>query len=177
MVDYTSPIAATFELQRQTIKQSQQALEQGIEFQRDFNRAVIDGLDGQEDAQRRVVELQREAILRTLDTVEANVPGAEDAMVEVRETVDEQFTQLLDDHEEAFENITAGIEDGTTTYDEFTSEYLNALNDQLEMVIDAHEDLESQSAEAAEEVTGQLERLQSQVEDVQQQVSDIRSRE
>lgn len=177
MVDYTSPITATFELQRQTIEQSQEALEQGIEFQKDLNEAVVDGLDGQEDAQRRVVELQREAVLNTLEAVEANVPGSEDAMAEVRDTVDEQFAQLLENHEEAFESIAAGIEDSTNTYDEFASEYLAALNDQLGTVIDAHEDLEAQSVEAAEEVTDGLEQLQSQVEEVQQQITDIQSQE
>lgn len=173
MVDYTSPITATFELQRQTIEQSQEALEQGIEFQRDFSQALVDGLDGQEDAQRRAVELQREAILNTLETVETNVPGAEDATAEVRTTVDEQFDQLLENHEEAFENIAASVEDSTQTYDEFVAEYLDALDDQLEMVIDAHEDLESQSVEAAEGVTDQLGDLQTQLEDVQQQVANI----
>ena len=175
MVDYTSPITATFELQRQTIKQSQEALEQGIEFQKDFNQAMVDGLDGQEDAQRRVVELQREALLNTLETVETNIPGAEDATAEVRSTVDEQFDMLLENHEEAFENIASGIEDGTQTYDEFVADYLDALDDQLEMVIDAHEDLESQSVEAAEGITEQLEDLQGQLENVQQQVSDIQN--
>jgi len=172
MVDYTSPITATFELQRQTIKQSQEALEQGIEFQKDFNRALAEGLDGQEDAQRRVVELQREALLDTLETVETNIPGAEDATAEVRTTVDEQFDQLLDNHKEAFESIASGIEDGTQTRDEFVADYLDALDDQLSMVIDAHEDLESQSVEAADGVTGQLEKLQTQLEAVQQQVGD-----
>ncbi|WP_436902067.1 hypothetical protein [Halovenus halobia] len=175
MVDYTSPITATFELQRQTIKQSQEALEQGIEFQKDFNQAMVDGLDGQEDAQRRVVELQREALLNTLETVETNIPGAEDATAEVRSTVDEQFDMLLDNHEEAFESIASGIEDGSQTYDEFVADYLDALDDQLEMVIDAHEDLESQSVEAAEGVTEQLEELQGQLENVQQQVSDMQN--
>lgn len=175
MVDYTSPITATFELQRQTIEQSQEALEQGIEFQKDFNQAMVNGLDGQEDAQRRVVELQREALLNTLETVETNIPGAEDATAEVRSTVDEQFDMLLENHEEAFENIASGIEDGTQSYDEFVADYLDALDDQLEMVIDAHEDLESQSVEAAEGITQQLEELQGQLENVQQQVSDMQN--
>ncbi len=175
MVDYTSPITATFELQRQTIKQSQEALEQGIEFQKDFNQAMVDGLDGQEDAQKRVVELQREALLNTLETVETNIPGAEDATAEVRSTVEEQFDMLLENHEEAFETITSGIEDSTQTYDEFVADYLDALDDQLEMVIDAHEDLESQSVEAAEGVTEQLEELQDQLETVQQQVGDMQN--
>jgi len=177
MVDYASPITATFELQRQTIEQSQQALERGIEFQRNFNSALVDGLDGQEDAQRRVVELQREAILNILETVEENVPGADDATEEVRATVDEQFDRLLENHGEAFESIAAGMEEGSESYDEFASEYLDALDDQLGMVIDAHDELETQSVEAAEEITDRLEKLQSQVEDVQTQVSEIQSRE
>lgn len=172
MVDYTSPITATFELQREAIKQSQEALEQGIEFQQEFSKAVVDGLEGQEGAQRRVLEMQRDALFTTLDTLEENVPGTEGATEEIRETVDEQFDQLLENYEEAFEEVTSELGEGVESYDEFALDYLEAVDDQLEMVIGAHEDLESQSVEAAEQVTEQLEELQGQIEDIQTDLGD-----
>lgn len=172
MVDYTSPITATFELQREAIKQSQKALEQGIEFQQEFSKAVVDGLEGQEGAQRRVLEMQRDALFTTLDTLEENVPGTEGATEEIRATVDEQFDQLLENYEEAFEEVTAELGEGVESYDEFALDYLEAVDDQLDMVIDAHEDLEAQSVEAAEQVTEQLEELQDQIDDVQAEIGD-----
>ncbi|MEF8813320.1 MAG: hypothetical protein V5A55_05825 [Halovenus sp.] len=167
MVDYTRPVTTAFELQRRTIKQSQEALSQSIEFQKRFNEAVVDGMAGQESAQRRAVELQREAIHDALDALETNVPGAEDATAEVRDTVDEQFEQLLANHEEAFEDVTAELREGTETYDEFAVEYLDALDEQLALVVDAHEELEAQSTEVAEQLDQQFEELREQVQDMQ----------
>ena len=49
---------------------------------------------------------------------------------------------------------------------------LDALTDQLDMVIEAHEDLEAQSVEAAEQVTEQLEELQGRIDEVQAEIGD-----
>jgi len=165
-MDYTAPVKATFELQRETIKSTQEALHQGAEFQQEFNQALLDGLDGDDEAQQRVIDSQREAILNTLDAVDSTLPGAEGATEEIRETVDEQFDQLLDNYEEVSENVTAELESGAESYEDLTVEYLDTLDEQLETVIEAHEDIEDQSVDAAEEVAEQLEELQKQVESV-----------
>lgn len=175
MVDYANPLTATFELQRQTITQSQEALSQGVEFQQRFSEAFLSGLEGQESAQRQTVALQKEAIHNTLDVVDENVPGVDTVTDDAREMVDEQFEQLLDNHEEAFDALAEELEAGTDTYDELALDYLDTVDDQIGMLMEAHAELETHSIETTEQITEQFEQLQTQVEDMQQQVREMQA--
>jgi archaellum component FlaC len=111
MVDYANPLTATFELQRQTITQSQEALSQGVEFQQRFS--------------------------------------------------------------EAFDALAEELEAGTDTYDELALDYLDTVDDQIGMLVEAHAELETRSIETTEPITEQFEQLQTQVEEVQKQVCEI----
>ena len=173
MAEYTTPVTTTFEMQRQAIKQGQNALEQGVEFQQTMSEALVDSMGSQESAQRRTVELSKTAFHSYLDAMESTIPGAAGSVEEVREAVDEQFEFLLENHAELFESIEEETREGMDAYDELAGDYLDAMDEQLEMVLDAHEDLEDQSIEAAEQVEDQLEQMQDQVEEVQDQVQEV----
>lgn len=172
MVDYTSPITAAFEMQRQTLTQGQRAIEGGLELQKEMTYAAIDTLEVQETSQRQAVEFLQDSFHRTLDAVEG-LPGAAGMTDEIRTTVDEQYDELLGAHEDAFDTIESELDDGFETYDEMTVEYLDTLDEQLDNLLEAHEDLEAQSVEATEQVGDQVEELQEQVEDVQEQIQDV----
>jgi len=173
MVDYTTPVTTAFEAQRATIEQGQKALEQSVTFQQQLNQAMLGSLESQESAQRRGVELSQTAVHTYLDTLEASVPGVEPAVEELRNTVDEQFEFLLENHAEAFDAAEEEFGEGVDTYDEMTADTLEALDDQLSMLIEAHEDLETQSVEAVEGMADQVEDLQAQVEEVSEQIQDV----
>ena len=173
MTQYTTPVTTAFEMQRATIEQSQKALKQGVEFQKNMNEAVIGSLDSQESAQRRGVELAQTAVHNYLDTVESTVPGVAPTVEEIRTTVDEQYDFLLENHAEAFENVEAEFHEGAETYDEMTGDAVAALDEQIDLLVEAHEDLEDQSVEAVEQWGDQLEDLQDQVEEVQDQVREV----
>lgn len=135
----TLPISTAFELQRDAIRQGQEAFEQSLEFQQRMNRAMLEGMDTQEEAQRSGVEFSQQAIHAYLDTLEASVPGAAGGVNEIRQTVDEQFETLLDAHSEAFEATEQEVERGIDSYDEFSESYLEALDEQLDALLDAHQ--------------------------------------
>lgn len=172
MTDYTTPITATFELQRQAIAQSQRAMETGFEFQKEMATAALESLDVQETSQRQAVEFLQDNVHRTLDAMEG-IPGAAGMTEEVRATVDDQYAQLLDAHAEAFETIEDEVDEGADSYNEMMSEYLDTLDEQLDTLLDAHEEFENHSVEATEQVSEQVEELQDQVEDVQAQIQDV----
>ena len=172
-MDYATPVTTTFEVQRATIKQSQRAFEQGVEFQKRLNEAVINSFDSQESAQRRGVELFQTATHSYLDAVESTVPGAAATVEEIRTAVDEQFDFLLENHAETFEAVVAECQNGADAYDEMTADYLEALDEQVALLVEAHEELEAQSVETAEQWGAQIEELQDQVEEVQEQVRDV----
>ncbi|MFB6188857.1 MAG: hypothetical protein ABEI57_03150 [Halapricum sp.] len=170
---YTTPVTTAFELQRRTIEQSQQAVKQSLEFQKNLNQAFVDSLDSQESAQRRGVELTQTLFHSYLDAVEASVPGVSGSVEELRNTVDEQIEFLLENHEEAFDAVEGEFAEGLEAYDELSADYVEALDEQVDLLIEAHEELEGQSVEAVEQIADQFEDLQEQVEEVQDQVRDV----
>ena len=175
MVDYTTPVTTAFEMQRATIEQSQKALEQSVSFQKNVNEAVIDSLDTQESAQRRGVELSKTAFHSYLDAVEATVPGMGGTVDELRQAVDEQYDFLLENHAEVFDNVESEMLEGVEAYDEMTEDYVTAVDEQMSMLVEAHEELESQSVEVAEQFGEQLEEVQEQVEEIQEQVEEVQA--
>lgn len=172
MVDYTTPITTTFELQRRTLSQGQRAIEGGLAFQKEMTGAAIDTLEVHESTQRQAVELLQDGIHRTLDAFEG-LPGAAAMTDEVRTSVDDQYEELLAAHEEAFDAIESELGEGLDAYDELTGEYLETLDEQFGMLLEAHEEFEHQSIEATEQVGEQVEELQEQVEDVQEQIQNV----
>jgi len=175
MVDYTTPVTTAFEMQRATIEQSQKALEQSVSFQQNVNEAVIDSLDTQESAQRRGVELSKTAFHSYLDAVEATMPGMAGTVDEVRQAVDEQYDFLLENHAEVFDNVESEMLEGVEAYDEMTEDYVTAVDEQVALLVEAHEELESQSVEVAEQFGAQLEEVQEQVEEIQEQVEEVQA--
>ncbi|MFB6202329.1 MAG: hypothetical protein ABEI98_10000 [Halorhabdus sp.] len=173
MIDYTTPVTTVFEAQRATINQSQQALEQSVNFQQQMSQAMLGSLESQESVQRRGVELSQTAIHTYLDTIESSMPGVEPAVEELRNTVDEQFEYLLENHAEAFDAIEDELGSGVDAYDEMTADSMDALDEQLSMLIEAHEELETQSVDAVEGMADQVEDLQAQVEEVSEQIQDV----
>jgi chromosome segregation ATPase len=172
MVDYTNPVTTTFALQRQSIRQGQQALEQTIDLQQRVGNAVIDGLDTQKSAQQQGVDLQQAALHAALDTVETTVPGSEKTVGELRETVDEQYEELLANHETAFATLVEFLSDGVDASDDLTAAYVDALDEQVALALEAHEALEAQAIDAVEGLGAQIEELQEQLEAIQHEVQD-----
>ena len=173
MADYTNPVETTFELQRRSIEQSQEALEQTITFPTRVGEAAVDSLDSQESVQRNAVEFQQEAIHSLLDAVEETFPGVETSTEDVREVVDDQYGSVLEAHAELFENLSNSLDEGVGAYDELSEETVEAIDDLADSLVEAQEELEGQSVEATEQIEEQFDDLQDQVEDVQEQIQSV----
>ncbi len=173
MVDYTNPVETTFELQRRSIEQGQEALQQTITFPTRIGEAAVDSLESQESVQRNLVELQQDALHSVLDALEETFPGVETSTEDVREVVDGQYDALLDNHAEFFENLENSITEGFDAYEELSEETLEAIEDLIDSLMEAQEELEEQSIEATEQVGEQMDELQAQIEDVQEQIQGV----
>lgn len=173
MTDYTSPVKTTFELQRKTIEQGQNAVSQTMDFQQRIGEAAVESIGTQESAQRKLVELQQETLHSVLDALEGSVPGAEDATGDLRTTIDDQYETVLDNHAELFENLHRELDDGLDSYDELNEEYLDAFDEFVASVVELHEDLEEQSIEAVGELEEQADELQVQLDDMADQMREF----
>jgi methyl-accepting chemotaxis protein len=79
---------------------------------------------------------------------------------------------LLENHAEAVETVAADFEEGADAYDDFAGDYLAALEEQVDLLVEAHEEFETQSVDAVDQVATGLEDVQDQLEDVQAQVQE-----
>ena len=161
---FTTPVSTAFEMQRNAIRQGQQAIESGVEFQKRMNAAMLDGFDATEEAQRGTVEMTENAVHSYLDVVEATAPGAATVTGQVREALDQQFDSLYRSHEEAFDVTEGEVAKGVDAYDEMVLDYMAAMNDGIEALLEAHEEIEGQTLEAFQQVQGQFEEMQAQFE-------------
>ena len=169
---FTTPVSTAFEMQRNAIRQSQQAFESGVEFQKRMNAAMLDGVGATEEAQRGTVEMTENAVHSYLDAVEATVPGAASMTGQLRETVDGQFDSLYQAHEEAFEMTEGEVAKGVDAYDEMAVDYLAAMNDQIEALLEAHEEIEGQTLEAFQQAEGQFEEMQARFEESSEEMQE-----
>lgn len=181
---YTNPIKTTFELQRQSLKQGQNLLTQGVEIQRQAGKSVISGIESQEQFQRRVVEFNQDAVTDVLEILE-ETSGLDSADSGLQTNIDESYEELLSRHAELFDNITKELgEHGIEPSEELSEDLLETVDEQLDLLFETHEDVETQSVEIAEDLESRLtelreqaeevnEELAEEVEEVREQVSDV----
>ena len=172
MTAFSTPVSVTLEMQRQAIEGSQQAIEQTIESQQRANAMLLDSIGSTEDAQQQGFDLTRSVMHSYLDAFEASVPGTDEAVAEIRQTVDEQFDQLEANHTEAFETVEAELESGVDASNDVLAEQLEVLTEQLDLLAEAHADVEGQTLEAVEGAEAQFEDLQKQLDEQGEEISE-----
>lgn len=173
MSEITNPISTAFEVQRNTIEQGQKAVEGTVALQGDLNQAFLGSMASQKDLGKRGVEISRTTVHTYLDTVSSLSPSTDSGAVdEIRTTVDEQYDALLSSHEEAFDAISAELENGVESYDELLAENLNIYSDQIEAFLESHEELEAQTEQAQQQFTEQAEEIQEQFEQLHEQLTE-----
>ncbi len=167
-----NPIAAAFELQRRSLRQSQQALEQSIELQRQLNEAMMQGTGGT-DASERTAEMTRAAIERYLEAIESTVPGAGAGVEQVREAMAQQFEAAEQVRSEAADLAEEGLEG----YDDLSAVYLDSVSQQLDVLVDAHEEVEKRTEQFLDRTEEQLEEMQEDTSDqLQEQLDQLHER-
>lgn len=169
MTDDYSPLTNAFELQRTTIEQSREAFERIVEFQLQMSEAAVSGTEVTGELYRQGVEMNRRALHNYLDAVNATLPRSDDAIAQIRDTIDEQFDLLEEQQQEALSMAEENIEDTEQSSDA----YLEALDDQLDILIDAHKRTEQRTVEALEQIETQVEQLQ---EEGQEQAAELQER-
>jgi hypothetical protein len=166
MSAYTNPIEATFELQRQSLKQGQELLSQGVEIQQQVGESVIKGIESQEQFQRRLVEYNQDAVTDVIEIAE-DATELETADGGLRDNLDEGYDELLSRHADAFESITKELgEHGIDPSEELSEEFVDAVEEQLDLLLEAHEDVEAESVEIAEDIENRLNELQTEAEEI-----------
>lgn len=168
-----NPLTVAFELQRRTIEQSNEALKRSLAFQQQLNESLMGGIEHGTEAHQRSAELTRDAMHSYLDTIESAVPGSVAGIEQVRQAIDDQFDAAEQAGSEAAEMATGGIENA----EEATQAYVDSIDQQLSVLLEAHEDIEAQTEDFLEQTETQLEQLREQSQaEVDEQIETLLER-
>jgi hypothetical protein len=151
------PVTSVFKLQRNTIESGQQVFERSLDLPRNLATAFQDSFDAQDAAQRRTLEFGQTSTHTVLDTVEQALPGSEGSVDEIREAVDEGFDTLGEQHGQAFDAIDEQYTEGVQQYDELTADSREAINGQIEFLLETNEDVEARTLETFEQLVEEAE--------------------
>jgi len=170
MTLYATPLTAAFEIQRAAIEGGKGVLEAGVELQEGCHDSVVTGLQSQENFQRRLLSMQQVAVHRIARRLERETPGPPNLNRELLEIADEQYAQLYENHDDLYDGLTDELENGSEAWSEVTADTLEVLEEQLNFLLDASEQLEDQSLEAAEQLDEQVALVETRLDELRQHV-------
>ena len=147
-------------MQRDALEGTHEVIERSVEFQQDVNARMLDAVEPARDVSERGTDLVRTGVETYFDAIEAAVPGDQEVVADIRETIDEQLETLEETQTDALDELEADLEDGADSVDELLEEFLETLDEQLDSLLEAHEDLEEQTAEAVGDLEAAVEDLQ-----------------
>lgn len=163
MSEYSSPVSIAFELQRNTIESTQEAIENSVRVQKQFNDAVVDGFDPVRGASERSTELARTGVDTYFNAIESVLPAGS-GVGELREMTHEQLDLFEESQLDTIEQFESGLHESTDSTAEMLDEFLDALDEQVTSLLETHEDLEDQTVETLERLEEGIEELQSEFE-------------
>ena len=143
MTNVTTPIEATFEMQRQSIKQTQQLFEQGLELQRNaLGTFRQNDISAQRSAQQQGAEFLQQLVNAQLDAVKSSVNGDE-----VRSALNSQFYDFEAAQDEAWDEFESGF---VEAFDELSRQQKHVIAQSVEAFLDAQQDAERQTEQAVQ---------------------------
>ncbi|WP_121743582.1 hypothetical protein [Natronorubrum halophilum] len=163
MSETNSPVSAVFDLQRNAIEQTHEAVKRGVDTQQEFGEAFVD-FGPAKQANERSYDAVRTVVDVYFDAVESTTPGQQDLLGDFRATVDEQLDAIEANQAEAIEAVEANAQEGSESVDELFERVIVALDEQFEAVLDAHAGVEDQTLAVFEGVEDNLEELQAEFE-------------
>lgn len=168
MTDTQNPIQALVQLQRETIKQTEEVAEGILERPGQFSDTVSTGIETQRELQEQALELSRQSIHRSMDATSAVSPD-DDQIDELREMVDETFETLETQQADGFEAVEEG-------YNSFSEDAVETLGEQIDLLVDLNERVEEQLQEAVDRLSEEVgepdevaDRLEEQLEELIEQ--------
>lgn len=147
MTDDDSPIDPLFELQRNTIRQTEETLDNVFTLSSTFGDAFAQGIEPGREVQQQTIELSRQSIHTSLDAVES-VGRNVDQIDDLRDSVDDAFDTLADQSEA----LSYAVED---SYDSLGEDAVADLEDQFELLLELNRTIE-------ERLVGTIERFAEQ---------------
>lgn len=150
------------EFQRQSIKQSQQLMQQSMNTQKQVPRVWEDAIESQRSVQQTGINASRSLAKGIVEMMEASIPSEQPL-------IDEEESEADERQHEAFESLHQALDDQFEAVEEISDQTWQSLEGQLEENTDAFVEFVDQSTAFTEEsVNAFVESL----EDVQSEVGE-----
>jgi len=152
MSETQNTIASLFEMQRRALEQGQQTLEQNMAIQRQMTDAVLDTMNSQKETQKKGVGVLRSTTDAYLDAFDAALPGETRGVEDMHTAVEDQFAALDEVHSQMWEAFERNVRENADAYESLSDRYLSAMNESVDLMLEANRQWEEQSVTATEAV-------------------------
>jgi predicted flap endonuclease-1-like 5' DNA nuclease len=161
-----------FDVQRTAIEQSQDAFKQSVDAQQEFVQSTMD-FDTAKQMHGRSFEATHTMVDAYFDAIEATMPSNQTtALEDVRETMTEQLDALETNQSEALETFEATIHDANEITEQGLEAFVDALDEQIDAILEIHGEVETETLESVEALEGNLEELEAQITEIQHHIED-----
>lgn len=148
---HTVALSLGLDAQRRALRESQRALETGVEVQTNLLRTTLESLEHHERFQRRLLALQHVLTHRLGERADERTSGFEPVTDAALDGADAQFEQLYASHRELFAYLNDDCEQCIEACETVSGEYLDAVDELTELVLTATEAYESHVIAGANE--------------------------
>jgi hypothetical protein len=129
-----TPLGVALAAQRDLLAAGQETLETAVDFRRVATRSLLDGIESQREAQRRILGLQYVTLRRTIRRTDEETPGPA-ATEEILRDLDRQLADLQADQEAAIDTLVSTIEGTDDTVETLTLDSLDSLDTLEEQLV------------------------------------------
>ncbi|AFK21052.1 PHA granule structural protein PhaP (plasmid) [Haloferax mediterranei ATCC 33500] len=147
MSEQANPFTQFFQLQRRSIEQSQRSMHQGIEFQKQVTRMMVDGMKAQQSVSRKGTDFARTAVKSYFEMMDSSVPGDNRMYADVKDAMDEQFDSIDEMTEQTWDVMEESFEENADAMDEIMEQSLEYLDDATEVYLEGLQEIEETSAQ------------------------------
>lgn len=150
-------IHAMYDLQRNALAQTRRAMQRTMDLGLESQRLLLEGMHGSGRVREQGTTLSKAAVDMWFDGMTAMVPGSAEGMAELRESVHEQLDaggEIADDTWAAVEGM---MEQNVETAEALFEDYEAVVDDGFETLIEATDQAEEQTLDAAEAVEVEIE--------------------
>ena len=168
MSDDDSPLATMFQLQRNTIRQTEDAIESALEMPADVSDTLYGGVDAQREVQEQFLHMTRQSIHTSLDAAESVTSGSA-TLDDLRDSVDETFDTLEDQQSEAFDTVDEFVD----RFEELEAELEDQTDEAQERITEQAEELAERFEEQLDQLSDQFEEQAERFDELEERIEDV----
>jgi predicted transcriptional regulator len=165
MSQNTTPVETFFEMQRETIKETENFVQTAVGFPMEVGKTFYLAGEPGREMRDQMLAVSRESVHRSLDAIES-APGETPALDDLRESVDETFDSLEQRNADACDSVSS-------EYEQIEDDILETVGEQIDALVEVNEEVESQFVETLDTFSEELETLSEETTEAAEEITHI----